>query len=170
MDIDEALLDISWKNTNEMFNRFHNVDTKAFGVITVCGVLASLLAAFANKLEVASVNSNVTTTIAYYKGINSSLFTAAGMFLIFTILACLYVIRPRDIMDISTKRLSRNMESISEEAKNIHDLVLSIGEFEEVWRNEAEKKAREFRNVLYLLAFSVILLIISFLFPIILNY
>lgn len=156
-------MDISWKNITEIRNRFQNTDTKVAAIITICGVLTSLLNGL-TKSGVANTNLN-TTMMVSCSGINNTIFTLTAIVLLFTIIACLYVIRPRNMLvELSTINIYENIEIHKASEEDVDSLIKSIGQIEDIWREKSDQKTREFGWILRLLALSIILLLFGIIF------
>lgn len=161
MSIDKDLIDISWKNLSEMFDRYQRVDSKVLGVITVCGVLISLMVDFTKD---SSVNGSVTvTTITIpYNWIIAALFSITAVLFIITISLCAYMLRSRDTTDINTKNVYEQIKKVDgNDDKAISILLSTIIDIEDIWSGLSSQKASDFRKVMFSLALSVTFLIIS---------
>ena len=42
-DFEEALLEIGWSNLSTENKRYKDIETKAIGIITICGIFVTLL-------------------------------------------------------------------------------------------------------------------------------
>lgn len=170
MDITKDLLDISWKNITEIRNRFQNTDTKVAAIITICGVLTSLLNGL-TKSGVANTNLNTTMMVSFSSEITNIIFTFTAISLLITIIVCLYVIRPRNMLvELSTIKIYENINIRNASEEDVDSLIKSIGQIEDIWRGKSDQKTRDFGWTLRLLAFSIILLLLGIIFSISNNF
>jgi hypothetical protein len=137
---DEILLEIGLKNYENHYNRYKDIDTKAFGVITITGILITFLTK--------PTNTDCLTTTFFILTMLSFLITVA---------LSVYVIRPHKYEAISTE----NLIKLSEVKKDdqISKTVGTIAAAEKSMCGVANIKGEDLKWSIYSLGFSVVMLI-----------
>lgn len=140
-EFDDAMLDIGWKNLENQYNRFKDIDTKAIGVITITGILITFLAKPAT-------NDCLTKT----------LFILTMVSFLVTIILSILVIRTRKYETVSTWNLIKELSAEKKEDQ-ISRTVGTIADKEQKICDVANTKANDLKWAIYCFGFSVIMLI-----------
>ena len=142
VEFEDTLLDIAWKNLDSENNRFKDIDTKAIGIITITGILMTLIV----KPENAGP-------------ITSFIFILTAFSFLITILLSVRVIRTRWADSLSTNYLIEDLKSM-EPKLQVKGVVKTIANAEESLGEVCTCKAKELEYAVYALGASVILLIL----------
>ncbi len=137
----DAMLDVSWKNWEFQCNRFRDVDTKAVGIITITGILITFLSK-------AGTSSRLSETLYF----------AASMSFLVTILLCVGAIMTRKYEAISSYNLLEELSGEDKE-KQIKRLIGTIADKEEKLCKKSNTKAAILRCAIITLGFSILFLI-----------
>ncbi len=137
---DEILLELGWKNIENHYNRFKDIDTKAIGVITITGILITFLAK--------PVTADCLT---------KTFFILTMISFLITIALSVYVIRTRKYEAISTENLIKLSEGEKED--QLSRTVGTIAATEKKICEVANSKAENLKWSIYSLGFSIVMLI-----------
>ncbi len=132
-DFEDSMLEISQNNLNREHQRFNDLDNKAIGLITITGILITLLTNFV-KLEAC---------------ITKILFSFVGFFFFITIIFSILSLRVRLINGLSTNYLLEYFESETDLETKIKGLINTIGNAEDELDNVCSEKANEIKYAVY---------------------
>jgi hypothetical protein len=151
-DFEDALLDIGKDNLNLENKRYRDIDTKAISIVTICGILITLLI---NFVKVGGLYSKI-------------LFSLTTLSFLATVILGIYVIRPRPVGMLSTQNLIDFFQNQSDHAQ-ITGVVATIADAETALAKINDLKTFELFKSVYALGISIILMIIYalsvFIFP-----
>lgn len=141
-DFDDALLDISWNNLCTEQSRYKDSDTKAVSLITIAGVLATLLIGFGTK--------------------DSSpgriLFAVSLLFLLFAVVFSTLSMVSRKTDVVSTRVLIDELEG-EDPLTQVPRVIGTIANAEDSLRRVNEAKAEHVRAAVVCLSVAVIAMI-----------
>lgn len=146
-DFEDAMLDVAWNNLDAMVKRYSASDTKAFGIISLCGIFVSFMIAIV-------LNGNM---VPFTMG----LFLLTAITFIFSVIFCIASIYPRKINDLSTDKLIDDLFNKKPEHQ-IRGIITTIGGVEDSWRKVCAKKALWLIRASYALGIGVLTLIFGF--------
>lgn len=141
------MLDVAWNNLDAMTKRYNASDTKAFGIISLCGIFVSFMVAIV-------LNGNM-------EPLTERLFLLTATTFIFAVLFCIASVYPRKIEDLSIDKLIDDLYD-KEPEHQIRGIVTTIGGVEDSWRAICAKKARWLIWAAYALGTGVLVLIFGF--------
>ena len=142
-DFEDALLEVSWNNLNIENKRFKDIDTKAISIITICGILTTLLINF-------GISDNTLSQI---------IFILTDLSFLLTVILSISIIKPRKVKSLSTKTLIDFFKDKAPETQ-ITGIIATAAEAEDLLMDINDLKAQELNKSVTLLGVSVILMIV----------
>lgn len=149
-DFENILLEISKNNLDAENKRYKDINTRAIGIITICGILITLLMNFEK--------SQCT--------ISKILFLFAALLFLITVILSIRVITPREVKSLSTKILIDFYKNKPTE-NQISGIIQTAANAEDLLMNTNDTKAKELDKAIYTLGIGVILMILYAMFSII---
>ena len=141
-DFENILLEVSKTNLDAENKRFKDIDTKAISIITICGILTTLLINFG---EIQSTISKI-------------LFFITALSFLFTVILSISIIKPRKVKSLSTQMLIDFYKYKSDEAQ-ITGIIKTAANAENILMDTNDAKAKELNKSVYTLGISVILML-----------
>ena len=142
-DFEDKLLEVSWNNLNIENKRFKDIDTKAISIITICGILTTLLINF-------GISDNT---------LSQAIFILTALSFLVTVILSISIIKPREVKSLSTKILIDFFKDKPLE-EQVTGIIATAADAEDVLMDTNDLKAQELNKSVKLLGVSVILLIV----------
>lgn len=146
-DFEDTLLEVSWNNLNVENKRFKDIDTKAISIITICGILTTLL-----------INFGISDGISD-NTLSQAIFILTALSFLLTVILSISVIKPRKVKSLSTKALIDFFKDKAQETQ-ITGIIATVAEAENILMDINDLKAQELNKSVKLLGVSVILMIV----------
>jgi len=141
-EFEGTLIEIAWKKLDSENNRFRDIDTKAIAIITITGVLITLIPKYDNM-----------------GGFQKILLILTAVSFFTTIFLCILVLRTRKSEVISIKYLIEDFKNENKE-NQIRGLISTIAESERSLCKVCNNKANELNYAVIEFGISVILLVL----------
>lgn len=142
-EFEDVLLEISWNNLSTESKRYNDIDTKAISIITICGILTTLLLNFGSPDCI----------------IPKMFFSITVLSFLITVILSIVVIKPRTVKSLSTKILMDFYKNKSKEAQ-MTGIIATTAEAEDILADANDSKSRELVKSVKALGISVILAIV----------
>lgn len=142
-DFEDALLEISWNNFSTENQRYKDMDTKAAGIITICGVLATLLIGFGSV-------DGITESNIYFAAVFALLLAAAF---------AVYVLKPIEVDGFRTQNIIDDITK-AKRGEHISGIIATVSKCESSLIEANNTKALRITLSVYSLAVAVMLILI----------